>query len=358
MDAQPRYARVRRRSSQRTRLVQHSALADALANRPEELPPPARRVAGQRASAHRNAKAAAHEVAATEPVVPDFTRDRGYPLPLSPAGELARPTLARRVIITVCAVGVLAAGGATAYLLTHPSPQRRAAPPPAASATVRQAETWIRENLPQTASLRADPAVTADLISAGYPAAGPSVSIDSAGVFVVTTPANRDRSQRDLGGAAARISSLPVATFGSGPQRVDVSLLVGGSARSLPSRLSREASERRAADRALLTNPRLATPAMLRPWLDDGRLDLRAATVVALLAARTDVHVVRITLDPAEAAAARPARTVALSLADPTALTEVLRTLRSSYAPTRVVTPPDGTRQLTWPVGLAPVGLF
>ena len=268
------------------------------------------------------------------------------------------PSAVVRMVVAACTVGVLAASAVTGYVLTHRSPKHSAAPPSGGTfATVRQAEAWIRANVPAAAPVNADATVAADLIAAGYPATGPGVSV-GAGAYLVTTAENRDRARRDLAGVAGRISSLPVASFGSGVQRVDVSLLVDGKAVTLGGRLAREASERRTADQSLLNNPRLALPTPLRPWLADARLDLRAATVIALLAARTDVHVVGIAVDPAEAAAHRPARTMALSVPDRAALTDVLRALPSSYAPMRVSARPGGVRQLTWPVGLAPEGLF
>jgi hypothetical protein len=365
MGARSGDARMRSARAHRTRLLRHSAVADALANAPDEHPRPPRRVAGQRASGRRKPLASAsREPAAMEPVPGPVVAERR-----SDARDLLAPyydheptrldpVVLRRMIVAACAVGVLAAGGVTTYVLAHRSPTHSATPQPTTSAPVRQAETWIRGNVPRTASLRADSTVAADLVSAGYSGVRLDVPFGSAGSFLVTTAENRARTARNLAHVAARISSLPVATFGSGQQRVDVSLLVAGSARSLPSRLSRERVERTAADRSLLSNPRLAVPATLRPWLVGGRLDLRAATVIALLAARTDVHVVQISLDPAEAAAARRARTVALAVTDRAALTEVLRALPTSYAPTRASTLPSGVRQLTWPVGLAPEGLF
>jgi len=54
---------------------------------------------------------------------------------------------------------------------------------------------------------------------------------------------------------------------------------------------------------------------------------------------------------------ARPARTLTLSVPDPAVLTDVLRALPVTYAPTHTSTLPGGARQLTWPVGLAPEGL-
>jgi hypothetical protein len=417
MDAQREDGRGPRRPALRIRLVRHSAVAQALDNSPAQ-PLPIRRVAGQRASERLDARAvaqaratrsvarqreavarqreavarqraaAARERAISvsahertfEAVSADRVRGPGLLRRLHPSGESTRPYLRpRRVLVAACAVGLLAVGG-VAYVLVERSGRHSAAQPastststptptptstpiptaasaPASAAVnLRLAEAWIRGNVPRVAALRADSVVAAQLISAGYRSAGPSVSIDTAGAFLVTTPKDRDHARRDLARAADRVSSLPVAAFGAGAQRVEVSLLVDGSASSLRTRLVQQTAERLAADRALLANPRLTVADAALPSLTDGRLDLRAATVLALLAARTDVHIVRISLHPAEATAERPARTFAVSLSNPAVLSNVLRELPSPYAPAQV-SAARGVWQLTWPVGLAPEGL-
>ena len=84
---------------------------------------------------------------------------------------------------------------------------------------------------------------------------------------------------------------------------------------------------------------------------------MRAATVLALLATKTDVHVTRVALDKPEATAGRPVRTVTLSLRITSALAQTLRTLPVAYAPSHISAPVGGSRELTWSVGLAPPGL-
>jgi hypothetical protein len=378
MDAPRQDVPARRRSAQRIRLVRHSAVARALDNLPEQNPP-IRRVAGQRASGRRPAGSVEWQWREREPAAGPVSAERFLDpddvRPLYAADKAARPRAAtmRRVVVAACLVGLLALAGAV-YVLVGRSGRHSAAPPPSppvrtstpaatlapvpisAAAARRLAEAWIRGNVPRATALRADSVVAADLISAGYRTAGPSVSIDTAGAFLVTTPDDRDHARQDLARAADRVSSVPVAAFGGGAQRVEVAVLVESSASSLRARLTQQAAERLTADRALLANPRLTVAGTDRPWLTAGRLDMRAATALALLAAQTDVRVVRIALDPAEAAAQRPARTLAVSMTDPAALSDVLRGLTSPYAPTRV-SATHGGWQLTWPVGLAPEGL-
>ena len=95
-----------------------------------------------------------------------------------------------------------------------------------------------------------------------------------------------------------------------------------------------------------------------RAVLRGGQLDMRAATVLALLATKTDVHVTGLALDQPEAAAGRPVRRATLSLRDTSALAETLRMLPLAYAPSDRSAPVGGSRELTWSVGLAPPGLL
>lgn len=385
--------------AQRIRLVRHSAIADALDKIPESPSPPPRRVAGQRASRRRDALAAQTEAAGTaappewpteqsgavrdpfqppEPRPPRTSPREPRPEPADPTGPEAaddllpflaadvddprRRVMVRRAAIAICAVAVLIGAALAGYLLVHHSTKPTATKPikpttttAARSPAVVTAERWIRSNLARTSALRSDSTVAADLRGDGYPAAASFAGVHGGNVLV-TTPAIRARVTSGLAGAAARVSALPIAKFGSGREQVDVTLLVDGEASGLADRLSREASERAEADRGLLTNPRVSTPAGLRNWLAGGRLDLRAATAVALLAGRAEVRISAIRLDAAEAAAGRPARTIVLTT-DTAALPEVLRTLPASYAPAGVSALPAGSHRLTWPVGLAPTGL-
>jgi hypothetical protein len=95
----------------------------------------------------------------------------------------------------------------------------------------------------------------------------------------------------------------------------------------------------------------------LRRPLGRGELDLRAATVLALLAAKTDVHLAKIVIDRSEAAAGRPARTLTLTLRDADALAATLHTLPAAYAPAGVRTA-GATTRLDWSVGLAPMSIL
>jgi hypothetical protein len=268
---------------------------------------------------------------------------------------------ARRAIVAVCAAAVLVAVGAGLYVTTRGSSPHRAPPPSpvAANTSVRQAEAWIKANLSRDAPLSAEASVAATLSEQGFrahrfPAAGPWY----ADRFLVSTPAIRTDVTLGLAASAGWVSSVPVAVFGPAAGRVEVRMIVPGSGSSLDARMARDAHDRLTAGRALLANPRVRADPGPHAVLGGGRLDMRAATVLALLATKTDVHVTRVALDQPEAAAGRPVRRVTLSLRDTSALAETLRMLPVAYAPSGISAPVGGSRELTWSVGLAPPGLL
>jgi hypothetical protein len=327
---------------------------------------PARRVAGA-----RSGPAAANDIAQT-PLLQGLLGAREPAITLHVAGAAARAYHrtapreraslgTRRAIVAVCAVAVLVAASAAGYIATRGSSPHRVpqSSPLAANTPVRQGEAWIRGNLSRDAPLSADASVAAALGAEGFsahtfPAAGPWY----ADRFLVSTPAIRMDVTLSLAASAARVSSVPLAVFGPGPGQVEVRMIVPGSASRREARMARDAHDRLAAGRALLANPRVVADPGPRAVLRGGQLDMRAATVLALLATKTDVHVTGLALDQPEAAAGRPVRRATLSLRDTSALAETLRMLPLVYAPSDRSAPVGGSRELTWSVGLAPPGLL
>lgn len=262
------------------------------------------------------------------------------------------------VACIVVAAGLIA--GVLAYLVrgedaSTPGGGALPSSAPAQTGSVQQAETWIRTNVAANTPVCGDPAIVTQLGQAGFTAvsscrANGSLNNDR---FVVSTPDIRAAIAGRLAAAAGQRASLPVAAFGTGAERVDVRMILPGAQASLAARLMRDQHERALAAAALLHNPRVTATASARVALRRGQLDMRAATLLALLTARTPVRIDTITSRPPEEAAGRPARSVTLSLTDPAALTATTHMLTGDYAPALVRTASGGTR-LDWPVGLAP----
>jgi hypothetical protein len=267
----------------------------------------------------------------------------------------------RRVVDGAWVAAMLVAAGIATYLLTRystPSPE-----PTVRSASVAQAESWIQANLARGTPLSADTAVAGDLGVYGFTGAH-AVAADGRGTqywntdkFIVLTPTIREVVSRSLDRAAARISTERVAVFGGAADRVEVRMIVHASESSLDEYLAYDLRDRAAAGNAIMRNPRIGLDAAVRKSLGSGQLDLRAATLLALLAAKTDVHIAAIVTDRSEAAAGRPARRLTLTLRDPDALIETLHELPAAYAPSGVRRAGAVTR-LEWSVGLAPMSIL
>jgi hypothetical protein len=262
------------------------------------------------------------------------------------------------VACMVVAAGLIA--GILAYVVRRQdasTPGGGGMPPsaPAQTVSVQQAERWIRTNVAANTPVCGDRAMVTQLSQAGFTAVTSCQSNGSLNNdrFVVSTPDIRAAVAGGLAVVVRQRASLPVAVFGTGAERVEVLMIVPGAQAALSTRLTRDLHERALAAAALLHNPRVTATASARAALRRGQLDMRAATLLALLTARTPVRIDTITSRPPEEAAGRPARSVTLSVADPAALAATTHMLTGDYTPA-LVTTASGSTRLDWPVGLAP----
>lgn len=226
---------------------------------------------------------------------PRITRQRasaGVLQPVPEARSRARwwPSARVRQVIGVACTAVVALGvGVVAYYLARaPSPPHvTASGAVAADPAVQQAEAWIEANLSRQSPLTAEATVADALAGDGFITDEYSTgSRWDADRIVVSTPAVHSEITRHLAASAARISSVPVAVFGPATRQVEVRMIVSGSASSLEHRMARDARDRLAAGKALLANRRLTADPEPRQVLRAGGLDLRATSVLTLLAGR------------------------------------------------------------------------
>ena len=270
------------------------------------------------------------------------------------------PQPSRSIVAVLLAVAGLTAAGITAYLVTrHGGSQHVGSAAPSSaharsvSTPMQQAETWVTANVAANAPLCADVALAAQLAQSGFTAVSNCRSdgwVDK-NQFVVSTPDIRVAIAGGLASAVRHRASFPVARFGTGGARIEVRMLLPAAQAALSVRMARATDERALADAALLHNPRVTTTASARTALHQGQLDIRAATLLALLAARTRVRVDAILIRAPEAAAGRPARSITVSVADPAALPATVRMLTDDYVPARVTQAGGGATRLDWRVG-------
>jgi hypothetical protein len=157
------------------------------------------------------------------------------------------------------------------------------------------AEKWLVANVASEARVTADSIVTSDLMRAGFrrpPVA--YVQIDVGGIpqagswrdfdYLVSTPSTRFDSTILPELERALTSSVVVAVFGTGPDRVEVRQILPRGTDHIDVRRSADARARQRAETALLHNRRVQVDLLAGRVLEAGGLDLRAATVLALMA--------------------------------------------------------------------------
>jgi hypothetical protein len=284
------------------------------------------------------------------------------------AVEMSRPPVAAepasKLLLVTCLVAALGLIAGTAYIVTRHSgsaPGGNALPSSTHVRTVstpeQQATAWITANVAADTPVCADRTLAAQLGQAGFTAASSCRPNGSVGGnrFVVSTPDIRASVAASLTAIVGQSASFAVAEFGTKAERVEVRMVVPGPQTALSARLSRDLHERALAAAALLHNPKVTLTASARVALRRGQLDMRAATLLALVAAQTPVRVDTIMIRRPEQAAGRPARSITISVTEPGALMATMRILTGDYIPS-FVTAAAGETRLDWPVGQAPTG--
>jgi hypothetical protein len=235
---------------------------------------------------------------------------------------------------------------------------------PVEPATIVGAREWLNANIPRGQQISADPDLVSELRSAGFAAAHPAPGYPGAPDWhadnvIISTPQTRARAASVPALTAELAASIPVAVFGTGTQSVEARMVFGSSNPDIlfvQAQRQGDATNRRLAGEELLRNPRVTIAPAWSTLVATGGLDLRASVVIGLIAARTDVAVIGVKVDPAENAAGTPARTVRLSM-PPSVLPSVLATLPAGYRPDRISSPTQNNTQLTelsWGVTLTP----
>ena len=281
----------------------------------------------------------------------------------------ARPVLApsqrrrfvpRRVgrmglVAALAAAGVLVAVVAAIWLVS--SGDTHHAPSAAHDNTVRtvdverttaQAARWMQSNVAKDATVFAPTALLADLHRSGITqaAAVPGVGREPAAGFLLSTPSLRSDATVQRAVASVVAASLPVAQFGAGASRVEVRQVSPDGLANLQQRRMQDLGYRKLAGTELLRNPHVQVSADARNQLGRGDLDLRAETLLAVVANSTDVRVVEIVDDPAEEGFGLPARTVVVSVGQLAPLQAAVAGLPGTSKP--AISAVSGKQQLDW----------
>jgi hypothetical protein len=235
---------------------------------------------------------------------------------------------AGRVAAVLAAVVVIAGGAVAAALTVHAeaagshkqtaaarpklTPAQAAAQAAAAAATQANGEAaarWIAAQVGQGLVIGCDPATCAAILAAGYPTGGqvvlqPGVHLPGAGSLIVATEAVRAQYGTQIATAAPAV----IASFGTGAQAVQVAVVVQSGPEAYSQAASNALAARRQAGRTLLRDRQLHVRGAIRTDFQAGLVDPRLITVLAKLAARYAVDVVRVGNTGPQAGAAMPFR--------------------------------------------------
>jgi hypothetical protein len=155
------------------------------------------------------------------------------------------------------------------------------------------AAAWVAQQVSHSTIVACDPEMCAALEARGMPAANllpiqsSTTSLLDAQV-VVATPAVRGQ----FGGRLDSVyAPLVMASFGSGPGRVDVQVIAPQGAAAYLTALRQDVATRQAAGAQLLVNKQIAVTAQARPQLEAGEVDSRLLILLPALAA---VHPIQI----------------------------------------------------------------
>jgi hypothetical protein len=207
---------------------------------------------------------------------------------------------------SVSIVILLVAGGGAALALGLSGSHRASAGPhssPRPAAAVRAAQaramaaehaaaTWIAGQVAAGAGVGCDPAMCADLQSAGLPAAQAVVieagsGLPGIGGLLVVTAAIRDQDGPELAAQASRV----IASFGTGAALVQVRSTTTGTAAAYQAALRQAIAASRTAGRALARDGRLRLYGVSRQQLLSGLVDPRLLVVLRRMLAAYPVYV-------------------------------------------------------------------
>jgi hypothetical protein len=257
---------------------------------------------------------------------PTPTRITTATTPATVHGEAdsASPRARRNLIIICIAIAaLLAVGGGAAALVSshHPAAaavHATASTPPPTPDEIQAAE-WVAAEVGPTHVAACDVNVCALLRSAGMPSAsvvtvGSDVSdVERADVLVSTAV-----SRRMFGAALTAITSAePLAVFGSGADRVEVTAVALAGAGDYAHRLSLDREARQRTGAVLARNPRIKLADHRdSAALTDGRVDSRLCSLLALIGASHTITIASFTASGPGAGADIPESGMVISTVD------------------------------------------
>jgi len=265
----------------------------------------------------------------------------------------------RRLVFALSALAAMAAGALVTLAFTQDG-TKAAAPQPSyaahstsplqiAAADRALAAAWIAEQILPSAIIGCDPAMCSSLLAAGVSAGRlyqfqPSTPDPLDATVVVATQAVRAQFGSRL---ASVYAPLLIATFGTGPEHVDVRVVEPGGTAAFDASLRTDLSARIEAGNQLLNNKNLHASPAARADLLDGQVDPRLLVTLSALAAKLPVQLIMFDDSSPGASAEIPLRGADIGAATASGLSAIMGFLaaqRSDYLPStyRIVHLKDG----------------
>ncbi|HUA40852.1 MAG TPA: hypothetical protein VMA32_04780 [Streptosporangiaceae bacterium] len=252
--------------------------------------------------------------AAAQPAGDAAARPPAPPAQLAPAAPPIRATpvaiprrrsrSARRWQLTgmLLALAVVAGSVAIAMALRHsPAPSTGRTTPEGGSKQIGtaslirgQAAAWVVSQVGRNIEIACDAATCSDLAQHGFPPGNLNVLQPTApdpygSELVIATASVRSQFGSKL---ATVYAPEVIASFGSGPDRIDVRLVAANGPAAFERSLQADLQARKSSGAELLRNRRIVTSAADRAQLRAGQVDLRLLTTLAFMAGEQHLKIV------------------------------------------------------------------
>ena len=259
-------------------------------------------------------------------------------------------TRGRSLVFALTAIAAMAAGALVTLAFTQDG-QKAASPQPSyaahnttptmlqiAAANRAQAAAWIAKQILPSAIIGCDPEMCSSLQAAGVSAGRlyefqPTTSDPLNASVVVATPAVRSQFGSRLTSVYA---PLLIATFGTGPEHVDVRVVEPGGTAAFNASLKADLAARIEAGTQLLTNKNLHASTAARTDLLDGSVDPRLLVTLSALAAKMPVQLIIFDDSSPGASAEVPLRGAEIGAATASGLSAIMGFIaaqRSDFLP-------------------------
>jgi hypothetical protein len=211
-----------------------------------------------------------------------------------------------------------------------------------------RAALWVASQVGHNIQIACDSATCSELAQQGFPPGSLNVLQSTApdpygSLLVIATAGIRSQFGSKL---AAVYAPQVIASFGTGPDRIDVRLIAANGPAAFQRESRTDLLARESSGAQLLRNPRIAASAASRAQLAAGQVDLRLLTTLAFIAGQKPLDIVDFGSIAPGASPGVPLRFADLAENDPVArmtaaaylqaLLSVVRAQQPPYAPLSV----------------------